>query len=151
MIDKPVKFGIKLWVLADTITGYTSIFVVYLGKKELRLLIFQKVYHMLLSMKSDNVEFVWYCGGHFDNGDSWKFFQCQESIQGIIIYPHIKFDDIGQYLIFAAIFKMATARNFSLSGIYSGHHSLPTYEMSLKSDNVRDSKSKLFLEYLFKI
>jgi hypothetical protein len=90
MKDKPVKFGIKLWVLADTITGYTSIFVVYLGKKELRLLIFQKVYHMLLSMKSDNVEFVWYCGGHFDNGDSWKFFQCQESIQGIIIYPHMK-------------------------------------------------------------
>ena len=33
MKDKPVKFGIKLWVLADTITGYTSIFVVYLGKK----------------------------------------------------------------------------------------------------------------------
>ena len=24
MKDKPVKFGIKLWVLADTITGYTS-------------------------------------------------------------------------------------------------------------------------------
>jgi hypothetical protein len=31
---------------------------------------------------------------------------------------------------------MATARNFSISGIYSGHHNLPTYEMSLKSDNV---------------
>jgi hypothetical protein len=31
---------------------------------------------------------------------------------------------------------MATARNFSMSGINSGHHSLPTYEMSLKSDNV---------------
>jgi hypothetical protein len=49
MKDKPVKFGIKLWVLADTITGYTSNYFVYLGKKELRLLIFQKiVYHMLL-------------------------------------------------------------------------------------------------------
>ena len=23
-----------------------------------------------------------------------------------------------------------------MSGIYSGHHNLPTYEMSLKSDNV---------------
>ncbi len=33
MKDKPVKFGIKLWVLADTITGYTSICFVYLGKK----------------------------------------------------------------------------------------------------------------------
>ncbi|VDH93637.1 Hypothetical predicted protein [Mytilus galloprovincialis] len=33
MKDKPVKFGIKLWVLADTITGYTCDFYVYLGKK----------------------------------------------------------------------------------------------------------------------
>jgi 5-carboxymethyl-2-hydroxymuconate isomerase len=31
---------------------------------------------------------------------------------------------------------MATSRNFSMSGIISGHHDLPTYEMSLKSDNV---------------
>ena len=38
--------------------------------------------------------------------------------------------------IVAAILKMATPRNFSMSGIYSGHHNLPTYEMSLKSDNV---------------
>jgi hypothetical protein len=35
-----------------------------------------------------------------------------------------------------AILKMATGRNFSMSGINSGHHNLPTYEMSLKSDNV---------------
>jgi hypothetical protein len=35
-----------------------------------------------------------------------------------------------------AILKMATDRNFSISGINSGHHNLPTYEMSLKSDNV---------------
>jgi hypothetical protein len=38
--------------------------------------------------------------------------------------------------IVAAILKMATARNFSMSGINSGHHNLPTFEMSLKSDNV---------------
>jgi hypothetical protein len=38
--------------------------------------------------------------------------------------------------IVVAILKMATARNFSMSGIYSGHHNLPTNEMSLKSDNV---------------
>ena len=38
--------------------------------------------------------------------------------------------------IVAAILKIATARNFSMSGINSGHHNLPTYEMSLKSDNV---------------
>jgi hypothetical protein len=35
-----------------------------------------------------------------------------------------------------AILKMATGRNFSMSGINSGHHYLPTYEMALKSDNV---------------
>jgi hypothetical protein len=38
--------------------------------------------------------------------------------------------------IVVAILKMATGRNFSMSGINSGHHNLPTYEMSLKSDNV---------------
>ena len=38
--------------------------------------------------------------------------------------------------IVAAILKMATGRNFSMSGINSGHHDLPTYEMALKSDNV---------------
>ena len=35
-----------------------------------------------------------------------------------------------------AILNRATARKFSMSGINSGHHNLPTYEMSLKSDNV---------------
>jgi hypothetical protein len=38
--------------------------------------------------------------------------------------------------IVVAILKMVTSRNFSMSGINSGHHNLPTYEMSLKSDNV---------------
>jgi hypothetical protein len=38
--------------------------------------------------------------------------------------------------IVAAILKMTTGRNFWMSGIISGHHILPTYEMSLKSDNV---------------
>jgi hypothetical protein len=31
--------------------------------------------------------------------------------------------------IVAAILKMATGRNFSMSGINSGHHNLPTYEI----------------------
>jgi hypothetical protein len=38
--------------------------------------------------------------------------------------------------IVAVILKMEIGRNFSMSGIYSGHHNLPTYEMLLKSDNV---------------
>jgi hypothetical protein len=38
--------------------------------------------------------------------------------------------------IVVAILKMVTGRNFSMSGIISGHHNLPTYEMSLKLNNV---------------
>jgi hypothetical protein len=38
--------------------------------------------------------------------------------------------------IVAAILKMVTGRNFSMLGINSGHHNLPAYERSLKSDNV---------------
>ena len=34
------------------------------------------------------------------------------------------------------ILKMATGRNLSMSGINSGHHNLPIYEMSLKLNNV---------------
>jgi hypothetical protein len=40
------------------------------------------------------------------------------------------------YRIVVAILKMEIGRNFSISGIYSGHHNLPTYEMSLKSNKV---------------
>jgi hypothetical protein len=45
---------------------------------------------------TDLVDFLRYCGGHFENGE-----------------------------------------NCSMSRINSGHHILPTYEMSLKSDNVK--------------
>jgi 5-carboxymethyl-2-hydroxymuconate isomerase len=38
--------------------------------------------------------------------------------------------------ILAAILKMATSRNFSMSGINSGHHYLPTYQILMISDNV---------------
>ena len=38
--------------------------------------------------------------------------------------------------IVVAILKMATGRNFLMSGINLRHHNLPTYEISLKSDNV---------------
>jgi hypothetical protein len=43
---------------------------------------------------------------------------------------------LNLYVIVVAILKMATGRNFSMSGINSGHHHLPTYQMTLKSDNV---------------
>ena len=38
--------------------------------------------------------------------------------------------------IVAAILKMATGRNFSMSGLNSGHHYLPTYQIVMISDNV---------------
>ena len=43
--------------------------------------------------------------------------------------------------ILAAILKMATGRNFSMLGINSGHHYLPTYLILMISDNVE------FLQY----
>jgi hypothetical protein len=43
--------------------------------------------------------------------------------------------------IVAAILKMATGRNFSMSGINSGHHYLPTYQILMISDNAE------FLQY----
>ena len=36
----------------------------------------------------------------------------------------------------AAILKMETGRNFSMSAINSGHHYLPTYQILMISDNV---------------
>jgi hypothetical protein len=38
--------------------------------------------------------------------------------------------------IVAAILKMATGRNFSMLGINLGHDCLPTYQISMISDNV---------------
>ena len=39
--------------------------------------------------------------------------------------------------IVVAIFKMATDRNCSMSGINSGHHYLPTYQILMISDNIK--------------
>ena len=38
--------------------------------------------------------------------------------------------------IVAAILKMVIGRNFSMSGIISGHHYLPTFQILMISDNV---------------
>ena len=75
----------------------------------------------------------------------WKWrpvenFQCRQSIRDIIIFPHIKFWWYRTMLNFcgivAAILKMATGRNFSMLGINSGHHYLPTYQILMISGNV---------------
>ena len=76
-------------------------------------------------------------GKHFENGDLEIF---RESIRDIIIYPHIKFWWYWTMLNFcgivATILKMVTGRNFSMSGINSGHYYLPTYQIFIISDNV---------------
>jgi hypothetical protein len=58
----------------------------------------------------------------------------------IIIYPHIKLWWYRTMLIFCdivvAILKMATGRNFSMSGINWGHHYLPTYEILMISETM---------------
>ena len=49
-----------------------------------------------MSLKSDNAEFVRYCGGHFENGDRWKFFNVGNQF-GTSLSTHISnVDDIGQ-------------------------------------------------------
>ena len=75
----------------------------------------------------------------------WKWrpveiLQCWESIPDIIIYQHMKFrwnrTMLNLCSIVVAILKMAIGRNFSMSGINSGHHYLPTYQILMISDNV---------------
>jgi thiamine transporter ThiT len=87
-----------------------------------------------ISLKSNNVEFVRYCA--FWKWRPVEIFWCQESIRDIIIYLHMKCRWNRTMLnlcgIVVAILKMATGRNFSMSG----HHYLPTYQILMISDNV---------------
>jgi hypothetical protein len=69
-----------------------------------------------MSLKSDNVEFVWW--------PFWKWrpvenFQCRESIRDIIIYPHIKFWWYRTMLNFTThiLRKISTGCHFQ-----NGHH-----------------------------
>ena len=79
-------------------------------------------------MISDNVEFL----QPFWKWRPLEILQCRD----IIIYPYMECRWNQTMLnlcgIVVAILKMVTARHFSMSG----HHNLPKYEMSLKSDNV---------------
>jgi hypothetical protein len=93
-----------------------------------------------MTLKSDN---VWICAVLWWPFWKWRpveIFQCRESIRDIIIYPQIKFWWHRTMLNFCgivvAILKMATGRNCSMSGINSGHHYLPTYQILMISDNV---------------
>jgi hypothetical protein len=92
-------------------------------------------------------------GRHFQNGHhntaqiqycsistSWIDSRCQESIRDIIIYPHMKCrwnrTMLNLCSIVVTILKMVTGKKISMSGINSGHHYLPTYQILMISDNV---------------
>jgi 5-carboxymethyl-2-hydroxymuconate isomerase len=49
-----------------------------------------------MALESDNVEFVWYCGGHFENGDRKKFFNLGNEFRTSLSTHISNFDDIGQ-------------------------------------------------------
>ena len=55
-------------------------------------------------MISDNVEFLRYCGGHFENGDQLKFFNVGNQFRTSLSTGILNSDDIGQCLIFTAHF-----------------------------------------------
>ena len=87
----------------------------------------------------------------------WKWrpveiFRFQKSIRNIIIYPHMKWrwnrTMLNLFGIVAAILKMATGRNCSMSGINSGHHYLPTYHILMISDNVEFLPPIFYSEFL---
>ena len=89
------------------------------------------------------IEQCWICAVLWWPFWKWRpveIFKCQESFRDIIIYPHMKCrwnrTMLNLCSIVVAILKMATGRNFSMSGINSGHHYLPTYQILMISGNV---------------
>jgi hypothetical protein len=77
-------------------------------------------------------------GRHFQNGhhNTSQIQHCPILFDVGKQFRTLKSNNVECVRIVATILKMATGRNFSMSGINLGHHNLPTYEMSLKSENV---------------
>jgi hypothetical protein len=84
-----------------------------------------------------------YCGGHFENGDpiSSQFYMWVDN-DVLNWFPTLKkfyrlsFSKWPPQYHTNSTLSMATSRNFSMSGINSGHHYLPTYQILMISDNV---------------
>jgi predicted component of viral defense system (DUF524 family) len=97
-----------------------------------------KIQHCPISSKFD----MW-VDNNVLNWFQKEIFQCRESIQDIIIYPHIKFWWYRIMLNFCgivvAILKMATSRNCSMSGINSGHHYYQHCPISSQFDMLVDN------------
>ena len=117
-------------------------------RKRMIIIIFWKwrpveIFRCRESIQDVEIEQCWICAVLWWPLWKWRpveMFRCQESIRDIIIYPHMKCRWNRTMLnlcgIVVAILKMATGRNFSMSGINSGHHYLPTYQILMISDNV---------------
>ena len=95
------------------------------------------------SIQDVEIEQCWICAVLWWPFWKWRaveIIRCQESFRDIIIYPHMKCRWNQTMLnlcgIVVVILKMATGRNFLMSGINSGHHYLPTYKILMISDNV---------------
>ena len=91
------------------------------------------------SIQDVEIEQCWICAVLWWPFWKWwtvEIFRYQESIRDFIIYPHMKcrwnWTMLNLCGIVVAILKMATGRNFSMSG----HHYLPTYQILMISDNV---------------
>jgi hypothetical protein len=87
------------------------------------------------SIQDVEIEQCWICAVLWWPFWKWRpveIFRCQESIRDIIICPYMKWRWNRTMLNLCgnvvAILKMVTGRNFSISGINSGHHYLPTYQ-----------------------
>ena len=83
----------------------------------------------------------WICAVLWRSFWKWRpveIFRCQESIRDIIIYPHMicRWNRTMLNLcgIVVAILKMETGRNCLMSGINSGHHYPPTYQILMRED-----------------
>ena len=102
-----------------------------------------EIFLCLESIQDVEIEQCWICAVLWRSFWKWRpveICQCRESIQDFIIYPHIKFlwyrTMLNLCCIVAAILKMATDRHFSMLGINSGHHYLPTYQILMILGNV---------------
>jgi hypothetical protein len=100
-----------------------------------------------MALKSNNVEFVWYCGSHFvnDNGRNFSMFQhCPISSQFYMWvdndvpnwFPTLNNFYWSPFSKWPPQYRKTNSRNCSMSRINSWHHYLPTYQIVMISDNV---------------
>jgi hypothetical protein len=84
-----------------------------------------------MSLKSDNVEFVRHCCGHFENGDrKFDMWVDNDVLNG---FATLKNFYRSPFLKWPPRY---CTNSTAMSEINSGHHYLPTYQILMISDNV---------------